>query len=73
MSSPRMPQTLLVVCVCVLWVGARACTTGMNGHSHLYVLSGSKVLAVKGLRTRAERQRSLCSAPGSEKSRRGGC
>lgn len=26
--------------------------TGMNGHSRLYVLSGSKVLAAKALRTR---------------------
>lgn len=26
--------------------------TGMNGHSQLYVLSGSKLLAVKALRTR---------------------
>lgn len=40
--------------------------TGMNGHSHLYVLSGSKVLAVKALRTRPERQNSLCSGLGLE-------
>lgn len=60
-----MPQTMLVVCMCVCFMGGCTCMhTGMNGHSHLYVLSGCKVLAAKALRTRPERQDSLCSGLG---------
>lgn len=40
--------------------------TGMNGHSRLYVLSGSNLLAVKAFRARAEGQYSLCSGLGEE-------
>lgn len=55
------------LCVCVCFMGGCTCMhTGMNGHSHLYVLSGCKVLAAKALRTRAERQYSLCSGLGWE-------